>query len=185
MEARITYFEAPGAENTAATLALAKERAEEVGARHVIVASTTGGTAREALRVFAGSSVKLVVVPHHRGFRDQERFDMAVAAELEREGHRVHWGTMLFHTDELYGVGVGTALANMLRTFGQGMKVCLEILMMATDGSAVDRGETLVVVAGTGRGADTAILATASSSNRIREVRVHEILCKPRLQQDD
>jgi len=184
MEAKITYFEAPGTENTAATLDLAKKRAEEVGAERVIVASTTGATAREAMRVFAGSAVKLVVVPHQRGFRDQERFDMEVAAELERDGHRVHWGTMLFHTDELYGSGVGTALANMLRTFGQGMKVCLEILLMATDGGAVTRGDTVVVVAGTGRGADTAILATASSSNRIREVRVHEILCKPRLQQD-
>jgi hypothetical protein len=39
----------------------------------------------------------------------------------------------------------------------------------------------VIVVAGTGRGADTAVLATASTSNRIGEVRIHEILCKPLL----
>jgi hypothetical protein len=62
------------------------------------------------------------------------------------------------------------------------MKVCLEILLMAADGGMVDRGEKVIVVAGTGRGADTAVLATASTSNRIKEVRIHEILCKPLLQ---
>jgi uncharacterized protein len=183
MEAAITYFETTGVENTGATLALAKRRALEVGAAHVVVASTTGATAREAMGVFAGTGISLVVVPHQRGFRDQERFDMEVAAALESGGHRVYWGTMLFHTGEFYGNDAASALANLLRTFGQGMKVCLEILMMAADGGAVTRGEQVVVVAGTGRGADTAVLATASTSNRVKEVRIHEILCKPRLAQ--
>jgi hypothetical protein len=107
---------------------------------------------------------------------------MEVAAEVERQGHRVYWSTMLFSTNDLYGNTTPTALANMLRTFGQGMKVCLEILLMAADGGMVDRGEKVIVVAGTGRGADTAVLATASTSNRIKEVRIHEILCKPLLQ---
>lgn len=59
------------------------------------------------------------------------------------------------------------------------MKVCLEILLMAADGGMVEQGEQTIVVAGSGRGADTAILATAASSNRLKEVRIHEILCKP------
>ena len=182
MEATITYFETPGTENTAATLAIAKRRAQEVGIKRVVVASTTGATAREASRVFGDTKIRLVVVPHQRGLRDEERFDMEVAAEAERQGHRVYWSTMLFSTNDLYGNTTPTALANMLRTFGQGMKVCLEILLMAADGGMVDRGEKVIVVAGTGRGADTALLATASTSNRIKEVRIHEILCKPLLQ---
>src|SRR5574340_258453 len=145
-------------------------------------AGDTGATAVTAPQILGKACLKLVIVPHQRGFRDEERFDMEVAAQVEREGHRMHWSTMLFHTEGLYGNATGTALANILRTFGQGMKVCLEILLMAADGGAVDRGEKIIVVAGTGRGADTAILATASTSNRVREVRVHEILCKPLLQ---
>jgi hypothetical protein len=181
METPITYFEAPGEDNTTATLAIAKKRAQEVGINTVVVASTTGGTAREAGKGFKDTEVRLVVVPHQRGFRDQERFDMEVASQLEQGGHRVYWGTMLFHTSDLYGNEAPTALANMLRTFGQGMKVCLEILLMAADGGLVDRGAKVIAVAGTGRGADTAVLATASTSNRIGEVRIHEILCKPLL----
>jgi hypothetical protein len=45
----------------------------------------------------------------------------------------------------------------------------------------VDRGEQTIVLAGSGRGADTALVATASTSNRLKEVRIHEILCKPML----
>jgi hypothetical protein len=181
MEARITYFEEPGAANTGAVLELAKARATEAGIKRVIIASTTGSTARQASQVFRDTGITLVVIPHQRGFRDEERFDMEVAAEVERDGHRVHWSTMLFHTNDLYGTSAPTALATVLRTLGQGMKVCLEILLMAADGGMVDRGEKVIVIAGTGRGADTAVLATASTSNRLKDVRMHEILCKPAL----
>jgi len=181
MDATITYFEETGPANTAAVLALAKKRAEETGIKRVVLASTRGDTARQASQAFAGTDIKLVVIPHQYGFGESPKFDMDLAKELEGAGHRVHWATMLFHTDDFYGTHAPTALANMLRTFGQGMKVCLEILLMAADGGLVDRGEQTIVLAGSGRGADTAVLATASTSNRLTEVRIHEILCKPML----
>ena len=179
MDRSISYFEETGPANTEAVLALARTRATEAGIKRVVIASTRGDTARQASQTLAGTDIKLVVIPHQYGFGEQPRFDMELAAELERAGHRVHWATMLFHTDELYGGGAATALADMLRTFGQGMKVCLEILLMAADGGLVARGEKTIVVAGSGRGADTAVLATASTSNRLKDVRIHEILCKP------
>ena len=181
MEATITYFEAPGEANTAATLAIVKQRAQELGVEHVVIASTTGGTARAAADAFADTDVKLVIIPHQWRWREERQFDCALVPDLEGAGHRVYWSTMLFHTEELYGNGAGTALANILRTFGQGMKVCLEILLMAANGGQVDIGEKVIVAAGSGRGADTAIVATAATSNRVKEVRVHEILCKPHL----
>jgi hypothetical protein len=116
METTITYFEAPGIENTGTTLAIAKQRAQEAGVKRVVIASTTGGTAREASRVFGDTGIRLVVVPHQRDLRDEERFDMEVAADVERQGHRVYWSTMLFSTNDLYGNSAPTALANMLRT---------------------------------------------------------------------
>ena len=182
MNATITYFEETGPTNTAAVLGLVKKRAAEAGVKRIVLASTRGDTAREALRAFSDTDVKLVVIPHQRGFRETNQFDMELAAELERAGHRVYWATMLFHTNDFYGTAAPTALANILRTFGQGMKVCLEILLMATNGGQVDIGERVIVAAGSGRGADTAIVATAATSNRLKEVRIHEILCKPLLQ---
>ena len=179
MDATITYFEETGPANTAAVLALVKKRAAAGDIGKIVLASTRGDTARQASAAFADTSIKLIVIPHQYGFGERVQFDMDLATELERAGHRVHWATMLFHTDDLYGTHAPSALANMLRTFGQGMKVCLEILLMAADGGLVERGAQTIVVAGSGRGADTAVLATASTSNRLSEVRIHEILCKP------
>ncbi len=179
MDATITYFEEPGPANTAAVLALAKKRAAEAGVKRIVLASTRGDTARQASQVFADTDIKLVVIPHQYGFGEKPQFDLDLARELERAGHRVHWATMLFHTADFYGTQAPTALANLLRTFGQGTKVCLEILLMAADGGLVAMGEQIIVIAGSGRGADTAMLATASTSNRLKEVRIHEILCKP------
>jgi len=181
METTITYFEQTGAANTDAVLALAKARAQQAGIERIVLASTTGATARKAAAAFIDTTIKLVIVPHQYGFRDEPEFDINLVPELEQAGHRVHWATMLFHTDGFYGTSAPTALATILRTFGQGMKVCLEILLMAADGGLISRGERVIVIAGTGRGADTAVLATASTSNRLEEVRIHEILCKPLL----
>ncbi len=153
MESRITYFEEVGPVNTTAVFALVKARAAEAGITHLVLASTTGDTARAAMEFFADSGLKLVVIPHQRGFRDEERFDMNVAADLEKAGHCVHWSTMLFHATDFYGTNAPTALANLLRVFGQGTKVCVEIMLMAADGGAVERGQQVIVMAGSGRGA--------------------------------
>ena len=36
-----------------------------------------------------------------------------------------------------------------------------------------------LLIAGTGSGADTAIVATAASSNRLHDLHISEIICKP------
>ena len=86
---------------------------------------------------------------------------------------------MLFHTDGFYGAGSPEAMAMVLRTICQGMKVCIEIVLMAADGGHVARGEEVIVVSGTGRGADTAVVAIASTSTRLHELHIMEIICKP------
>ncbi len=180
MEEKIVYFEKPGKDNTEETLNLAMERAKARGIKKIILASTWGDTARLAAQRWAGSGIKLVVVPHQFGFMvDTQRFPAQLVTELEKQGHAVHFGTMLFHTENLYGVNVPRTLANLLRTFCQGMKVCVEIVLMATDGGKVMVGEEVVVVAGTGRGADTAVVAIAASSTHLADLHITEIICKP------
>ena len=76
-------------------------------------------------------------------------------------------------------MNVPQAMANLLRVFGQGTKVCMEIIMMACDGGCIGIGEKVIAVAGTGSGADTAVLATAAPSTKITSLRIHEIICKP------
>jgi uncharacterized protein len=179
VEERIVYFDEPGRTNTEETLRLAKEKASRCGTRKVVIASTTGATARLAAERFAGTGVQLVVVPHQYGFTQVQRFPPELIKELEQEGHRVHFGTMLFHTDSFYGQGSPEAMAMVLRTICQGMKVCVETVLMAADGGHLVSGEEVIAVSGTGRGADTAVMAIASTSTRLHELHITEILCKP------
>jgi hypothetical protein len=178
MEEKIVYFEEPGTKNTAITLQLALERAKARGIKKIVVASTRGDVAKQAAEMWAKSGIKMVVVPHQFGFMGM-RFPPELVAELEKQGHAVHFGTMLFHTEHLYGINTPTVMANLLRTFCQGMKVAVEIVMMATDGGHIDVGEQVVVVTGTGRGADTAVVAIAAPSTHLGEFHITEIICKP------
>jgi hypothetical protein len=180
MEERIVYFEEPGTGNTETTLRLAGERAKARGIKKIIIASTRGETAKQAAELWAGTGIKMVVVPHQYGFMaPTQRFPAELAVELNKQGHAVHFGTMLFHTDHFYGSETPRIMANLLRTFCQGMKVCVEITLMAVDGGRAAPGEQVVVVAGTGRGADTAVVAIAAPSTRMTELHITEIICKP------
>lgn len=181
MEEKIVYFEEPGAANTEMTLNMALERAKSRGIKKIVLASTRGDTARQMATKLAGSDIKMVVVPHQYGFgpEGRQRFPQELVAELQKQGHIVYFGTMLFHTEGFYSTNEPRLMANLLRTFCQGMKVCVEIVFMAVNGGVVAAGENVVVVTGTGRGADTAVVATAAPSTAMADFHITEIICKP------
>ena len=68
MESKIFYFEKPGTENTDETLRIAKQRAKELGIKTIVVASTIGDTAVNAVKVFKG--LRVIAVSHSTGFRE-------------------------------------------------------------------------------------------------------------------
>ncbi len=179
MQAETTYFEKPGKGNTDEALRLAIGAAQERGLSRIVVASTTGDTARKAAEMVSGTDITLVVVPHQFGWKDEPEFDLDLVPELEEQGHIFHAATMLFHTGDFYGTEAGRAMANILRVFGQGTKVCVEIALMAADAGHVTPDEECVLVAGTGRGADTAMVATAAPTMKLGDFKIHEILCRP------
>ncbi len=182
MEERIVYFDEKGEVNTSELLNLVKDRAEARNVSKVVLASTRGETAKTASKVFEGSEIQLIVIPWQYGFGDVQPFPTELVTELETKGHLVHFSTMLFHTEKLYGSKIPEVIANTLRIFGQGMKVCTEIVMMACDGGCIDSGEKVIVIGGTASGADTAIIAAAAPSTKMYKLRVQEIICKPLLE---
>jgi hypothetical protein len=153
----------------------------ETGIRKIVLASTRGGTAQYALDHYRGRDVRLVIVPHQYGFgpTGEQRFPPDLVARAEAEGHAVYFGTMLFHEDKLWERGTPQVVANFLRFFCQGVKVCVEILLMAANGGLVAPDEQVAVVAGTGRGADTALVMTGGTSMAPKQVHISRILCKP------
>ena len=180
-------FAEPGPQNTEATLARAAERAAELGPVRVLVASSSGETGVAALRHFPGRD--LVVVTHSTGFakpNDQE-FKPANRRLLEEAG-----ASILTAQHAFGGVGravrkkLGTyeideVIAFALRTFGQGAKVAIEIALMAADAGLARTGEPCLSIAGTDRGADTALLLRPANAQTFFDLRVMEILAKPRL----
>jgi hypothetical protein len=76
---------------------------------------------------------------------------------------------------------IGDIIANTLRVFGQGVKVACEIALMAADAGLVRTDEDVISIAGTSRGADTAIVLRPVNTHNFFDLKVKEILCKPRL----
>jgi len=62
MELKTVYFENPGSENTNEVLGIARQRAEELGIKTILVATTGGDTAVKAVEVFSG--LKVIAVTH-------------------------------------------------------------------------------------------------------------------------
>ena len=192
MELKITYYDKPGGEeNTDRTLELARQRAEELGIKTVVVASTVGKTAVKTVDVFKG--YRIIVVTHTDGFREPntQEFTAENRKIVEDKGGIFLTTTHAFGgiTRSLGAPGTppapnyvpGDMVAMTLRMFGQGMKVVCEIAAMAADAGLVRTDEEIISIAGTGRGADTAVVLKPSYVHRLFDTRVKEIICKPRL----
>ena len=185
MEGKTTYFDKPGVDNTEEALQIARKRAEELGIRTVLVATTAGATAARCAEVFEGCRV--VAVTHAHGFRepDTQEFTDEHRRAVESRG-----GTVLTATHAFTGIGgamrkkfsmhlLGDVIASTLRVLGQGMKVVCEIALMAADAGLVRTDEQVIAIAGTGRGADTVVVLKPVNTNDFFDMKIQEILCKP------
>lgn len=184
----IWYFTKPGPENTGACLDLL-EKAVGLGLRHLVVASTTGlSGAQAAQRLAKAPEVNLVVVGHSVGFKGPniDEFQEEHYQEIVSRGGKVLKTTILTHSldtaiaDQFKGSAPTLLIANTLRRLGQGMKVCCEIVMEATDAGLIPEGEEVVAVGGTARGWDTVAVIRSAASKRFMQLAVLEIWAKPR-----
>ncbi len=178
------YFAQPGPENTAATVAAATQVAKEKGIQYIVVASNEGVTAEQ----FVGCGAKVVCVTHPNGFREPGDQEMSPEKrhELESQGVSVYTGSLLFGGAErgvnrrFQGAYPASIISNTLKMLGQGTKVAVEIAVMALDAGLIPYGEDVIAVAGTRRGADTALIMRPAHASFIMDTWVSEIICKPR-----
>ncbi len=181
------YFDKPGPANTERTLEIVAKKASESGISTILVASTTGETGLKAVEKIQGKNV--VVVTHSTGFKEpnlQElREENRVA--IESRGGKILTCMHAFGgPNRAIRIKLGTyaldeIVAYVLRTLGQGFKVCVEISLMAADAGLVKVGEPCIAVGGTGRGADTAVVLSPANAQNFLDIKIHEILCKPYL----
>ncbi len=181
------YFEKPGTENTEQVIKIVLEQAKARGLGHVVVATTGGVSAKALAEAAKGSDLKIVAVSHNYGFSEEgsSGLDDVIRDELILAGHSVLTTTMATRnvnkaiSSKFGGYSQTEIISATLRIFGQGMKVCPEITVMAADAGLVPFDD-VIAVAGTGRGWDTAVVIRATSSNRFFDLKIREILCKPK-----
>ena len=185
MEVKTVYFENPGSENTDEVLGIAKRRARELGIKTIVLASTGGNTALKAMEAFQG--LKVIVVSHVAGLREP---DIQEFTEENRRLVESKGGVVLTTTHAFGGLSramrskynmyvLGEIIADTLRIFGQGMKVVCEIAMMAADSGLVRTDEDIIAIAGSSRGADTAVVLKPANTHSFFDLKIKEILCKP------
>lgn len=186
IQRRTTYFETAGKQNTDALLDIVKDYAHASGIEDIVVASTTGETGAQAARLFKGFNV--VVVTHHSGFSQPgvQQLGEEARRQILGQGARILTATHALSGAErairksFNTIGPLEIIANTLRLFGEGTKVCVEIALMAADAGSIPTDKDIVAVAGSGSGADTALLIKPANSSRLFDLEVKELIAKPR-----
>jgi hypothetical protein len=179
------YFLQAGPANTARTLELARARAEALGIRKVLVATTSGATGAQAARALQG--LEVVVVSHSAGFGKPNTQELTPENRAAIEAA----GVKILTCQHAFG-GVGRAVrkklgtyeleeivAYTLRTLCEGIKVAAEITLMAADAGLVRTNEPVIAIAGTGHGADTAAVLKPANAQAFFDLRFLEIVCMP------
>lgn len=183
--AKTVCFAEPGPQNSQRTLELASDRAEVLGIDTALVATTTGETGVLAGQVL--SDMRVVAVTHSTGFK--KPFEQELTPE-HREVMVSSGVSILTATHAFGGVGrsvrkkLGTyeveeIIAHTLRCFGQGMKVVAEITLMAADAGLIPAKVPVMVIAGTGRGADTAAIVLPTHAQTFFDLEILEVVCIP------
>lgn len=187
----MVHFDKAGEQNTKKTLELAVERAKELGIKDIVIASHTekANTINSFLEM--GDIVenfRVSCVTHHVGFKEPGSFESSEETldYLRNKGVKVLTTTHLFAnierdiTNKFGGLYPGGIVSATLRCFGQGVKVCFEISVMALDAGLIPYGEDIIAIAGKARGADTAVVISPAHSNKFFDTRLREIICMPR-----
>ncbi|MFA7466664.1 MAG: pyruvate kinase alpha/beta domain-containing protein [Desulfotomaculaceae bacterium] len=177
------HWDKKGPDNTNSTIREALKRAVELNIQYLVVASSTGATARK----LAGCGRSVACVSYHVGFDGPgiRRMSEDTERELNEIGIKVLFTTHLLAgvdraiRNKFGGVYPSEIMAQTLRMFGHGIKVCVEVGGMALDAGLIPYGKEIIAIGGSGKGADTAAVIIPAHSNHFFDTKIKEIICKP------
>lgn len=196
-ERNVVYFKKPGPHNTEDTLLLAKQRAKDLSIEKVIIATRSGETALRAAEVFRDTGINLIAITLQFGYAEPDKWSidrdieerirklgmtlttstniLSIPGQILRRGWKPDPGHALYMT--MYPTDI---VADTLRMICQGAKVCVEISLMAADMGLVSVNEEIIAIAGSAKGANTAIVLKPANTNRIYDLKIREFIAKPR-----
>lgn len=186
MKVSVTYFKEKGTVNTDETLQLAHKRAKELKITHAVIPTTTGASAVKALEIM--KELNLVIVTHMSGFKEpghnqllpEHRKPLEEANVPILTASHVLSGVERGLRKKFDTVGPAIIIGNALKMLGQGVKVGVEITIMAADAGLIPMDQSIVAFGGTGWGLDAAMVIKPAHTNNIFDLYIQEIICKPR-----
>ena len=185
---QLLLFDKPGPKNTAATLTAAKARADELGIKTIVVATNSGDTALKAFGAFENTSVKIIGVTLHAGrWEKHSPPDANKVKAAEDLGvkfltatHALMGNVNSAIGEKFGGISPVEIIAHTYYTLGQGMKVAVEVALMAADAGMLGDEKEIIAIAGSGKGADTAIVLSPAFTTNFFDVRIREVIAMVR-----
>lgn len=172
LERAVIYFTEPGDVNTNDVVDVVTRKVRNSGPGTVVVASTSGETGKIFSESLEGKAK--VIVISHREIVHQCR------EQIERVG-----GIAVDRTDVPLSTTKMSDVKNTLKILGQGFKVALEVIIIATERKLVEPYTDVIGVGGSGKGADTALVARTTtrkdmfSEDEWKKLEVREIMAMP------
>jgi hypothetical protein len=186
-EERIFYFDKKGPVNTNKTLEIAIACCNERGIKKIVLASSTGETAIR-LREKAGDSIEVIAVTYSAGSRFREGVEgfernrdllISKGIRIVRGLHALSGLERGFEGKYKSGFIPLNLVSDTLRMFSQGIKVCVEISVMAAEHGFITPDEDIVAIGGSGKGSDTAVVIRPAFAANFFDTKIKAILCMP------
>jgi hypothetical protein len=189
LKREIIYFDKPGPQNTEAVIEALSEHVETSNIEHIIVASTRGQTALKVVDALSDQNLSIICVAEHCGFAGNDRQLLSNENKkiLEEKGASVLIGSHVLSgierslSKKFGGISHVETIAHTLRQFGgEGLKVAVEISIMAADAGLIPTDREVIAIGGSSSGADTAIVLKPAHMNNFYDLEIREIIAKPR-----
>lgn len=185
-ETSVSYFNKPGRRNSERVLECVRMRLKDLAIKKILAPSVSGATAL-AVKDALGTEADIIVVTHVAGFDapNQQEFPPDIRRDLASHGIEVLTAQHAFGgvgrgiRKQLGSYQVDEIVAFSLRLFGQGVKVAIELALMAADAGLVRTDEDVISLGGTASGVDTALVLQPANSADFLKLKVREIICKP------
>jgi len=191
---QVYYFDEPGDGNTDLVVKAVSQRVEGGGVTEVIVASTSGETAVKFARALKGKARVVCVseAPYRREWGERwpclkSRFRKELT---ELGAYIIDEVPYVFHDSVLENarwpaIFPERLVKETLYCFGQGLKVAVEVALLAVSCGKVAPFRDVIAVGGSTKGADTAILLRATypaclfDKDPAKRLEIREIIAMP------
>lgn len=197
MGMRVFFFDRPGPQNTELVLQAVEERLRRGDINKILVASESGRLAMKIKDAFHDRTVVCVTYDDYTRLKYKkpqlmkEKLDEKgvivvnnIEEPISRELTFRNWWTK--RTLKMKGEQADLFWMSLICVGGHGFRTAVEIVFMAVEAGIVEEGEKVVSIAGTGWGADSAIVMKGSRFEEAvgerpeKRLKVEEILAMPK-----